>query len=115
MSQETAEQAVDAGFGVLMEHDPSGDWLNRMNLDTLRIASLENCVLGQLFGSYEVGLVQLQPELAGEWTGVPFYAVPHDLLVWAGDHGFAFGAGSIVSGELDAAWKAKITAARAER
>jgi hypothetical protein len=47
-------------------------WEHRINLDTLDIKSCRNCVLGQLFGSYEQALQTLLKEAFSSYVGDAF-------------------------------------------
>lgn len=44
-------EQVARGIALLDERGPT-DWRKRINLDTLDVGSLENCILGQLYGSF---------------------------------------------------------------
>jgi len=48
---------VRAGIKLLDEKVPG--WRNRINVHTLDIKRSDNCVLGQVFGSYHAGLTVL--------------------------------------------------------
>lgn len=52
-----ADVVVANGAAVLDEHRPG--WAEEINLDTLRILSCTECVLGQVYGRYGVGLKEL--------------------------------------------------------
>lgn len=49
-----ADDAVINGAALLDHHVP--DWLANINTDTLAVESLDNCVLGQVFGSFFKGM-----------------------------------------------------------
>lgn len=49
----SVEDRVARGVEILDREEPG--WVNHLNTDTLDISSLENCVLGQLYGSYGEG------------------------------------------------------------
>lgn len=48
---------VAQGAALLDREVP--DWWRRINLDTLRMSACSSCVLGQLYGDYDIGLDQL--------------------------------------------------------
>lgn len=47
------QQRVSNGVALLDEHKPG--WRDLVNVNTLDIESLENCILGQVFGGYIKG------------------------------------------------------------
>lgn len=51
------EGRVSNGVSLLNEKVPN--WLNRINLNVLDIYDHKNCILGQLYGSYIEGCIQL--------------------------------------------------------
>jgi hypothetical protein len=57
MSNEYADVA-NAGIKLLDESGPSG-WRDLVDVNTLRLESCEVCVLGQVFGSFDTGLDNL--------------------------------------------------------
>src|SRR6478735_12553958 len=57
MSNEYAD-VVNAGIKLLDESGPS-NWRDLVDVNTLRLESCEVCVLGQVFGSFEDGLNNL--------------------------------------------------------
>lgn len=90
----TSAERVAAGAAWLDDHDP--DWYDRIDLDTLALADCGLCVLGQAFGDYWVGLVDI------------------DLNNWTADQ-FGFRASRNDPGEyaeLDEHWAREITSRR---
>jgi hypothetical protein len=56
--EQTAERAAVAeGFAFLDDHAPG--WRNRVDPDTLDIASCRRCLLGQLYGLFVDGFLAL--------------------------------------------------------
>lgn len=53
----TMQQRVSEGLRVLDANDPN--WFRAINLDTLDMASMRMCVLGQTFGFYSDGMAEL--------------------------------------------------------
>lgn len=51
------ENSVQRGVGLLDRKMP--DWYRRINTDRLSMISKSNCILGQLYGTYETGLYRL--------------------------------------------------------
>lgn len=51
------EDRVKAGIKFLDENY-NGNWREKINLDKLDISDHENCVLGQLFVSYLIGIIK---------------------------------------------------------
>jgi hypothetical protein len=50
-------ERVAQGVALLDEQVPG--WVDRINLDALDVWNVRQCVLGQLFGGYNVGLFKL--------------------------------------------------------
>lgn len=53
----TIEERVAKGAALLDEKVPG--WVNDINLTTLRLENVYQCVLGQEFGGYEIGAREL--------------------------------------------------------
>lgn len=52
---------VKLGMALLEElHGP--DWVEKLDLETLRLVSPDNCVLGQMYGGFREGAGQLWPD-----------------------------------------------------
>ena len=49
--------AVERGASLLDEKRPG--WENEIDVDRLDMNNFKNCVLGQVYGEYDAGLVQL--------------------------------------------------------
>lgn len=64
---------AENGAALLDEKVPG--WAERIYLDELEISSLDDCVLGQLFGEYHNGMIALfpgyeaKPLVDQEWLG----------------------------------------------
>jgi hypothetical protein len=65
---------VHAGASLLDNHF-GPQWALRVNLNTLHIASPEDCILGQLFGDYVHGLDALNIHRVGDPVELGFVAV----------------------------------------
>lgn len=103
----TPAQQVHAAALFLDEHGPEG-WRERVNLDTLNMGSLSNCILGQLYRDYP----------GDAWA----YGRGLDLL-FPGKHGYrlfgarndddieTFGFTDNVFADWDAEWRAELTEA----
>lgn len=71
------EVRVDRGIWRLDNFGPE-DWRERINLDTLDLRSLSNCILGQLYGEdpedwqgWRRGMISLFPHLdRPEWNDI---------------------------------------------
>jgi len=50
---------VRAGIALLDEHGPK-DWRARVNVNTLSFPNTEDCPLGQIYGSFGIGLLQMK-------------------------------------------------------
>lgn len=103
MSDILAAQCVARGAALLDVKRPG--WHHNISLNRLRTASTEDCILGQLFGNYSVGIKEiLDPAL--------------DNIFNRGYHGFTAhdsDEGEFASyGELDRAWKGYIRSRRGE-
>jgi hypothetical protein len=92
------EERVARGAALLDEYVPA--WFNKVDLDRLDIGNCTNCILGQVFGSYQVGFNTLA-ELA-----------PEKEFLWEGDEAFGFSetAGSDADelSSLNRAWRVEI-------
>lgn len=80
-------QVLDAWFAD-NAHDGGKDlnWRHRVDLDTLDLTEVEDCVLGQVFGSYYAGLRKLgigDRKMTRYELGFSCY--PSDHLVWGAD------------------------------
>ena len=95
---EWAAQAVAKGAAVMDQR--KRDWRKRINLETLSIASVRACVLGQNYGSFNAGM---------EALGIG--------RIGAAEHGFIWPCGQVDNDELiralDEAWRSQITGKRA--
>lgn len=91
----TIDERVTAGATYLDEVVP--DWLGRIDVDTLDIASCSTCILGQLFGGSLDGRLRLELDLEFA-RDLGFYNYPD---IWE-------------YGDLTEAWKTLITDRRAE-
>lgn len=70
----TVEERVQAGAQLLDSHLP--EWRARVVLDTLDIADWRWCVLGQVFGTYSIGV----EELFGDHPDWVDEAIAHGFL-----------------------------------
>lgn len=102
MSLQPADVRARRGAIVLDEQVPG--WTNRVDLDRLRMSSVHNCVLGQVFGGYLTGVTAL-----GVSADVVFTDWPNAESVILGFNG----AGADF-GRLDEAWKELILERRAQ-
>ena len=84
--EERVEKAVQKGIDLLDQKGPK-NWRERIDLDTFDIGSLNNCVLGQVYGSWHDGMNALFPstvtgrsDVAAHYgfDGVGFYAELQD-------------------------------------
>lgn len=93
----TVEQRVAKGAQLLDQHRPG--WRDSIKPQTLNIDSCRDCVLGQVFGSYYVGLVKLWPTNREDGR----YVRPSD-------YGFAnlFTASHETAQSLHATWRAEV-------
>jgi len=57
VTRSSERERVERGAALLSERRP--DWYWNVNLSDLDIQSLKRCVLGQLYGGYNVGLSEL--------------------------------------------------------
>ncbi|TVZ01245.1 hypothetical protein EAS64_33745 [Trebonia kvetii] len=95
------------GFALLNEKGPEG-WLAKVDLDDFTIGRASRCVLGYAYGSYHFGmkeLFNLTEEMTATWDD---HAEGHGFDATGGPQRFDRIA------ELDADWRAIITAAREE-
>lgn len=53
-----------AGFDFLTQHNGSDEWIANINWDQLDMAVTDQCVLGQLYGSFQRGRVRLSLSMA---------------------------------------------------
>lgn len=84
----TAAEAVENGYRFLLRFPGA---IDRINPATLRIASEEDCALGQVYGSYDAALQALD---------LPADVKPSD---------YGFDASPFFSlSDLDVAWRAKL-------
>jgi len=92
---------VQAGIALLDTYGPT-DWRERINLDTLDLHSLTDCVLGQVYGDYADGMDSLFPGESGwlwnETNEEHGFEAPMDRIT--GNRQYA---------SLTAAWKAHLT------
>lgn len=58
-----AKDAAEAGFKAMDAIDP--DWWRHIDLDTLKMSSCVDCVLGQCFGSFAAGVGALEAKYDG--------------------------------------------------
>jgi len=84
------QDRIRRGVALLDREVP--DWHERVSIDRLNVISDNYCVLGQLFGSYQVGLIALD-------------------LVGGVAHGFAPARGDCVS-DLEQAWREELARGR---
>jgi hypothetical protein len=99
------------GFDRLMQEDPSGAWLDRVNPVQLNILHVYDCVLGQVYGHYENGLSRLWPEQYGDGLGLT-----GELFKLSAKHGFTSESRiKIMPPHMDTAWRALLIPAKAER
>jgi len=95
---EWAAQAAAKGAAVMDQRKPG--WRKRINLEAFSVASVRACVLGQNYGSFNVGMDAL---------GLGRVA--------AAEHGFIWPPGQVDNDELiralDEAWRFQITGKRA--
>lgn len=88
---------VARGADLLSEKRPG--WYDLINLDTLDISSVADCVLGQTYGDYGSGLIKLGVRAKGGAHGFLCEPTAHEECTCNG---------------LEAAWTARITALRHE-
>lgn len=93
----TVEVRVKLGADLLDQKAPG--WLARINLDTLQLGDCENCILGQIYGHFALGLVE---------TGLIDEAEDNLLL----KHGFV-GHNQLDTLHLEAEWCIVVAARRA--
>jgi hypothetical protein len=88
----TVDERVARGMALLDKRNPG--WRTRINLRTLNVETCDNCVLGQVYGDYFLGIWKLRLPLLG----------------------FRFGFQTFMGGmtrgypQLNAAWKQALTA-----
>ena len=58
-------ERVEAGAALLDRKRRSKTWRRKIDLKQLNLESCQDCILGQLYGGYSVGLDRL--ERNGEW------------------------------------------------
>ncbi len=87
---EVLRERVERGAAFLDEHEPM--WWKRVDEKRLRLEECEDCVLGQIYGDYVDGLLELSQR---SWR-----------CDWAEVHGFDLGPANPTSGwrDLDALW-----------
>lgn len=61
---------AELGARLLDDHRPG--WATRVDLETLRMANCDRCVLGQVYGEYSAGLAALRETLADGETYLDF-------------------------------------------
>lgn len=91
--QRIARARALAGAQKLTAHEKGGGWAGRVNLKTLEVDSCTTCVLGQLYGTYYRGLMELGFE---------------DSDLDRQECGFTLRAGDtsgVTFADLDAAWR----------
>jgi hypothetical protein len=102
----TTLQAIDyvqAGAQVLTDYDP--DWSRRINLDTLNIHDPVNCVIGQVLGSFYMGINALNYRDAMDpWV------TTQQAAQWALEH--ALDCAEEDAALLNTLWRTKVEAAR---
>ena len=90
-----AKALVAAGAAVLDAHRPG--WRAQVDVSILDMEDDTFCVLGQLYGTYGLGVVALCPSDADNCNK------------WAHDHGFLDRWDARADKRLQPAWKAEIT------
>lgn len=70
MNLKETNKAVSGGLRILDWYFGGGGWVDRIDLDTLDVRHEECCVLGQLFGDYNLGLDQLRLNNLPIWLAV---------------------------------------------
>lgn len=101
-----ARQAVAKGAALLDERNPG--WRERINLGTLEIGSVYDCVLGQLYGEmdgydgYDVGKRLL-------FGREPYDDSYSSYIKVVAEHGFTTTTCDYRNGALNAAWKEFLT------
>lgn len=93
-------ERVAAGIAVLNENKPG--WHDFINLDTLDLCSLSECVLGQVFGSYIAGTDELSISSCDELSISSHSDVNGEEVDGRrlqGDYGFDLHVGEYTSGE----------------
>lgn len=79
--QALADELVGNGYHLLTTHfDGWLGWRSKINPDTLDIEDLHQCVLGQLFGHYTSGLLELGLLAGCEHGFSPWKGVDADML-----------------------------------
>jgi hypothetical protein len=98
----TIAERVNAGAAWLDEHRPG--WRNRIDIDTIDVASVRCCPLGQVYGASWCAPLLLHD--GGQGTALGFYAIAEDLDL---------GADACLAeyAELTRAWRELILARRA--
>lgn len=92
---------VEAGAFYLDENHPG--WFKKINLDTLDLSNQCNCVLGQLHGDYDDGLIEEKIAASRNWSPGP----AHRVALRAIHLGF-YSFGRVKYDALTKAWKRAI-------
>ena len=75
LAQATADyhrvRRVRRGIDLLDEHGPS-DWRERIDVESLEMANVFSCVIGQVFGAYSVATLSAELGLDDDGTGFGF-------------------------------------------
>lgn len=83
---EEADAAIQKGIKWLDENprqlDEIKNWREKIKIGQLNLASVRDCVFGQLFGDYVDGLTTIFETELNYWT------VPDQVHYWAMEHGF---------------------------
>jgi hypothetical protein len=108
------EAEIERGIAWLDEVNP--DWRDKINLGTLALSSLDHCVLGQVFGSYEEGIRIAFPNLVNTRPFTGSYAeaaARAESYQWAARHGFGWAHGYPGGfGSLTEGWKSRLSQRR---
>ncbi len=96
---QNAADAVRNAVELLNEFGPE-DWRNEIDVHVLRMEDVYGCVLGQIYGSFYIGmdvLMESNSSLTGQWPSFYGFDTPCDAGI------------NIEFGDLTAAWKAELT------
>lgn len=79
----TVEERVASGAYMLDVHAPG--WRDKIDLDRLNVRSCDDCILGQVFGEYTTGLIELGVWPTGEDVPRPPHMIHQSMLGFAID------------------------------
>lgn len=96
MSSTAISPQVLNGAAVLTEHFGDNSWVEKVNLDTLRISSFFDCVLGQVFADEGAAIND-------DGFGYGLDTLGGGDMSWGSTHGFDYG--QVDADTLNAQWK----------